>query len=197
MDKQQLQIKHDIRFDIATGRSRKETHWRNKEIQWSDFLEKIKETHFTAETHAEYMASTKTRQDEIKDVGGFVGGYVNNGRRKAENILHRQFITLDIDFGSFAMWEDFLILYDNAAALYSTHKHTPNNPRFRIVAPVDRLMNTDEYIAVARKFAGSLGINNFDDTTFEPSRLMYWPFVQVVKGGQMCFLNPWPVVHQL
>lgn len=172
---QEININNDGSFDIAIGRSRKETHWKNKEIRWSDFLKKVSVTHYTAEKYSEYMGEKKTRQDEIKDVGGFVGGYVNNGRRKSENIIHRQLITLDIDFASNDIWEDFTMLYSNAAAIYSTHKHSPENPRFRLIMPIDRPVAPDEYIAIARRVAGNLDINCFDDTTYEPSRLMYWP----------------------
>lgn len=189
---QNISINVDGSFDIAIGRSRKETHWKNKEIQWSDFLRKISVTHYTAEKYGEYMGEKKTRQDEIKDIGGFVGGYVNNGRRKSENIIHRQLITLDIDFASVDVWEDYLMLYSNAAALYSTHKHSPDNPRYRLIMPIDRPVAPDEYVAIARRVAGNLDINSFDDTTYEPSRLMYWPSTS--KNGEYVFEyqdGPW------
>jgi len=169
------EITHDGTLDISTGRSRREIHWKNKETTWSAFVDRISNTHRTAERYAEYMSAKKTRQDEIKDVGGFVGGYVTDGRRKAENILHRQLITLDIDFCKSDIWEDFRELYGEAAAIYSTHKHCPENPRLRLILPLDRPVTTDEYTAIARRLAGSLDINAFDDTTYEPSRLMYWP----------------------
>lgn len=168
-------LKYDGSLDIATGRSRKETHWRNRETTWGAFVRKIAETHRTAEKLAEYMSEKKTRQDEIKDVGGYVFGYVNNGRRKAENITHRQAVTLDIDFSKGQIWDDFTMLYANAAAIYSTHKHTSESPRLRLVLPLDRPVVSDEYVAIARRIAGDLDINCFDDTTYEPSRLMYWP----------------------
>lgn len=171
----ELLIKHDGPFDIATGRSRKETHWRNRETTWSLFLKRISVTHRTAEKLSEYMSEKKTRQDEIKDVGGFVGGYVNNGRRKAENITHRQLITLDIDFAKGDIWEDFTMMYGCAAAIYSTHKHCADNQRLRLIIPLDRPVGTDQYVAIARRIADSMDINSFDDTTYEPSRLMYWP----------------------
>lgn len=172
---QNISISIDGAFDIAIGRSRKETHWKNKEIQWSDFLRKVSNTYYSAEKYSEYMGEKKARQDEIKDIGGFVGGYINNGRRKSENIIHRQLVTLDIDFASNDIWDDYTLLYSNAAALYSTHKHSLTNPRFRLIMPLDRPVAPDEYVAIARRIAGNLGINSFDDTTYEPCRLMYWP----------------------
>lgn len=189
---QGISITNDGSFDIAVGRSRKETHWRNKEVLWSAFLKKISETHYTAEKYSEYMGEKKTRQDEIKDVGGFVGGYVNNGRRKSENIIHRQLVTLDIDFASYDIWDDYTILYSNAAALYSTHKHSAETPRFRLIMPLDRPVAPDEYVAIARRIAGNLGINSFDDTTYEPCRLMYWPSTS--KNAEYVFKyvdGPW------
>ena len=168
-------LQHDGTIDIATGKSRREITWRNRELTWSDLVSKISETHRTAETYSEYMTAKKIRQDEIKDVGGFVGGHLTAGRRKAGNVSHRQLLTLDADSVTTDVWDDFLMLYGNAAALYSTHKHNPDSPRLRLLIPLKKEVFAAEYEAVARKVAGTLGIENFDHTTFEPSRLMYWP----------------------
>jgi len=187
-----IELKYNGTFDIATGRNRKETHWKNKETTWQDFVNRISNTHHTAETINEYMASKKSRQDEIKDVGGYVGGYITDGRRKPDNIMHRQLITLDVDFSSGGMWEDFTMLYGNAAAIYSTHKHTKESPRLRLILPLDRPVTTDEYTAIARRVAGILDINAFDDTTYQPYRLMYWPSTS--KDGEFYFEyqdGPW------
>lgn len=170
-----INILNDGGFDIATGKHRREINWKNKEIQWSDFVKKVSETHRTAETFKEYMAAKKSRQDEIKDIGGFVGGYLNSGRRKNGNVVHRQLITLDIDFAEATMWEDFTFIYGNAACLYSTHKHCSDSPRYRLILPLDRPVFAEEYQAIARRIAENLGIDNFDHTTFQPLRLMYWP----------------------
>lgn len=162
-------------FDIATGFSRKETNWKNEEITWSQLIAKLETTHRTFETHAQYLKFDKDQQDRIKDIGGFVGGYINSGRRKIGNILHRQLITLDIDFAPPGFWEDFTLVFGNASVLYSTHKHTANSPRLRLILPMNRPVMADEYQAIARKIAGVLDIEYFDPTTFETNRLMYWP----------------------
>lgn len=180
-----INIQHDGLLNIATGRSRRETNWKNKEWQWSELVSKLSETHRTAETYAEYVTSKKTRQDEIKDIGGFVGGYLSNGRRKTANVLNRQLITLDLDFASADVWIDFTLMYGNAAVLYSTHKHSEDQPRYRLVMPLDREVMTDEYEAISRKLAGILGIEYFDHTTFQAERLMYWPSTS--KDGQYIF----------
>lgn len=174
-----IHLKNDGLLDIATGRSREEKNWRNKEMLLSELFNRLSQTHRTAETYSEYMAAKKSRQDEIKDVGGFVGGLLSSGRRKKENVVHRQIITLDLDFindGSTAdgIWDDFNMLYGNAACVYSTHKHDAHSPRLRFVLPLDRTVSSDEYIAIARRIAGNINIEYFDPTGFQPHRLMYW-----------------------
>jgi len=180
-----MQLQYDFRLDIATGRSRKETAWKNKQVDWSAILDKIAVTHRTAELYKDYLAAKKERQDEIKDIGGFVGGFLTSGRRKSANVMERQLITLDIDHGPADIWEDYKLQYDNAAALYSTHKHSAETPRYRLLIVLDRAVFADQYEAIARRIAGTLGINYFDDTTFEAARLMYWP--STAKDGEYVF----------
>lgn len=185
-------IHHNGPFDIAIGKHRRETSWKNKEWLWSDLVKRVSVTHTTAETLGEYVSAKKTRQDEIKDVGGFVGGYLSGGKRGKSTVLHRQLITLDIDHADPGIYDDFVMLYDCAGAAYSTHKHTPEHPRLRLILPLDRPVMPDEYIAISRRIAGNLGIENFDHTTFEPSRLMYWPSTS--KGAEYFFEyqdGPW------
>jgi len=185
-------VEYDGMLDIAIGGSRKAKVWNNKNIKWPDLLEKLSKTHRTAETFQEYMTAEKPRQDDIKDVGGFVGGYLTEGQRKAATVQYRQLLTLDVDYGKLGMWDDFTLCYDNAAVLYTTHKHCPDNPRFRLLFPLDRPVNPDEYEAIGRRVASGLGIDNFDPTTFEPARLMYWPSTS--KDGEYVFYyqdGPW------
>lgn len=173
-----MEVQCDGAFDLATGKSRKETSWKNKEWRWSEFLDRIKETHRTAETLAEYKAAKVDRQAEIKDIGGFVGGYIEGGRRKVGSISYRQLVTLDLDFVKMPvadLWDLFCMLFGCSGAIYSTHKHTDGSPRLRLIIPLDRQVTPEEYIAISRRIAGSIGIEMFDDSTFEPSRLMYWP----------------------
>ena len=174
-----IQLTHDGEFDIALGKSRHEVAFKNKVWKWSDFVTRVSITHRTHETYREYVAAKPAVQSEIKDCGCFVGGFIATGRRKSSNLLHRQIITLDIDhlapglFGG--MWDDIQSVYGNAACLYSTHKHSLETPRYRLIMPLDRPVGPDEYEAIGRRIAGNLGIESFDHTTFQPSRLMYWP----------------------
>ena len=171
-------VKHDGKLRIATGRNVKDTKWKNQEWDWSYLLWRMSESEETYETHAEFMALPKAEQDRIKDIGGFVGGSLKGGRRKAGFVENRQLVTLDADqvtedTGSFLARIGAAV--DGAYAVYSTHKHTTDKPRLRLVIPLSRTVSPDEHEAVARKLADKIGIDVFDDTTYEANRLMFWP----------------------
>lgn len=166
-------VSHDKALDVALGVSRKTKKWKNKPLKWSELLDRLAKTTRTAETVAEYKAMSRDQQSAIKDVGGFVGGYCNNGSRS--DIRHRSVLCLDADFADAELWPDWELLYGNAAALYSTHKHTDNKPRLRLVVPLSRDVTPDEYQAIGRRVADTLGIDKFDDTSYQPQRMMYWP----------------------
>lgn len=170
-------VKHNGDLLISTGRSRYETAWKNKTMSWAALLNRLSRSMETPETHAEYMKMGKEQQDKIKDIGGFVGGHLKDGRRKTGYVVARQLLTLDLDFPPAEFWDDIVnnLEIDSALAVYSTHKHTKAKPRYRLIMPLDREVTPDEYEAIARKIAEKIGIDYFDDSTFQPTRLMYWP----------------------
>lgn len=190
-----IRLKHNIEeIDISLGRYAYETKWRNKKWSWEKFVNRISEAHYTHETHDEYMAMKKPLQDKIKDVGGYVGGYLTNGRRGAKNVLHRQLIALDLDFAPKDFDAALELTWGNAYAIYSTHKHTPKNPRLRLIMPLDRPVAADEYEAIARKIAGELEIEWFDPTTFQPERLMFWPSTSSDGEYEFSYLDAPPLI---
>nr|WP_222928633.1 virulence-associated E family protein [Halobacillus karajensis] len=172
---EKVKIKHDGSITIATGKSRKEMKWKNKEMLWSDLLQRLSNTTRTRESFSEYMKMSKSQQDDVKDVGGFVGGTLRNGRRKADSVGWRQVVTLDADHIKGDLWSSIEIMFDYACCIYSTHKHKEDKPRLRFVFPLSRPVKPDEYQAISRKIAADIGIDFFDDTTYQAHRLMYWP----------------------
>lgn len=170
-----IDIKNDMKLAIATGRSRKETSWRNEDMMWSELVRRLSQTVRTKETYSEYIALKKAEQDDIKDVGGFVGGFITGGLRKKGNIAFRSVITLDLDYAHMNMYDDFCMLYGYASCVYSTHKHTSKKPRLRLVIPLKNTVSSEQYEPIARKIAQWVGIDMFDDTTYQAGRLMYWP----------------------
>lgn len=181
---------------IAVADSRKSGRWSNEIWDWQTFTERCAETRRTDETLSDYLNMTKDRQSDIKDVGGFVGGHLTDekaGRTKS-NIARRSCLTLDIDHAPADLWERFKKAYTGAAVCYSTHKHTPESPRLRIVIPFDRDTTPEEYQAVSRMFCKDAGLLEYADrTTHDINRLFFWAstsadaefFTRKQEGGQL------------
>lgn len=170
---------------ISVAKSRKSKLWSKKELTWSEFVESLKKPIVTDETQEEYFNMPKAQQDEIKDVGGFVGGELKDGRRKSDHVINRCILTLDADYAN-KDFNDYINMFFNFTyCIYSTHKHTKDNPRFRLIIPLSRTCDVEEYEAVARMVAKDIDINLFDDTTYQPHRLMYYPSVS--KDGEYIF----------
>lgn len=162
---------------ISTAGSRKATNWPKSILLWSEFVEKLKNPVRSTETLEQYLSFPKAKQDELKDVGGFVGGTFLGDRRKAAYVEGRDLVTLDLDNMPTGKTEDILKRVDGlgcGALIYSTRKHAEYAPRLRVVIPLDRTSTADEYEPAARKLASLIGMEFCDPTTFEASRLMYW-----------------------
>lgn len=170
-----MQTRTDTQISLAIGRSSRSKLWKNTTTLWSEFCERLKESTKTRETLREFIQASKDEQHQIKDVGGYVGGYLRNGKRSPNSVVERSVLTLDVDFATTDFFELFTMLFDNAAFIHATHKHSSLEPRYRLIIPIDRGCSADEYQAVARKVAGDIGIEMFDNTTFEVNRLMFWP----------------------
>ena len=165
-----------VELDISFGKSRTDKNWKIEYLTWDEFVDKLKKVRRTKETMAEYDIMDNFSRGRIKDGPAFVGGFILGGRRKKVNMESRSLITLDADYAD----EDFafnveLILGGKAYAVYSTHSHRDDKPRYRLIVPLSRPVGLDEYAAISRKVASMIGLEQFDKTTFSVHRLMYMP----------------------
>lgn len=155
------------------------------------FKDKVKRT---KETYNEYMNADKLVQLNIKDVGGFIGGETQGNKRTNNVRIKRSILTLDIDTkypNIFQYLQRNVYFY---SIVHSTHKHNPDENRFRLIAPLSREVNEDEYEALGRRIAFSIENSKtetlqglFDETTFQPNRLMFYPSVSS-DGEYICEL---------
>ena len=169
---------YDRTLTISVGGSRKSTSWAATEITWAALRERLRTPIRGKESHEAYLRMPKAQQDALKDIGGFVGGTLRGGRRKAANVTGRDLVTLDLDAIKRGGSSDVLAAVSAlgcASCVYSTRKHDPARPRLRVVLPLDRTVTAEEYEPIARRVAEWLGIEQADPTTFESWRLMYWP----------------------
>lgn len=160
---------------IATAPSRNSKRWRTVDVSWDWMLDKLRSPVRTGETVAEWGRMSREEKASRKDVGGFVGGALEGGRRVNGAVKERWLLTLDADDAGPNDWEDISSLYDWRMCVYSTHSHTPQRPRLRWIIPLKRAVSPEEYQAIARKMAELIGIETMDPTTYQPERLMYWP----------------------
>jgi len=163
------------KLKIANGDSRTAVKWSNKEVAFDELCARFETTKRTSETVAEYKKMTKAQKGAVKDVGGFTCCHLREGRRKRENVVGLSMIKLDGD----AVKPDFLAEFERTnkyeCVVYSTHSHTPEEPRLRIIIPAARDMTTDEANAVGRYIAAELSIDQFDPCSYIPHQLMYHP----------------------
>lgn len=160
---------------VSIGNSRMDKKWNLVDMSLDEFRDRIFTTHKTAETIEEYKKLSKAKRDDIKDIGGFVLGELKGGRRRKDCVLSRSGLSLDLDYATPEVMDEIEMFFSFQCYFYSTHQHTPEKPRLRLIIPLSRDVAPDEYVAISRKIAAKIGIEQFDDTTFEPSRLMYWP----------------------
>ena len=171
-------MQNDRKITISAGAGRRATNWIAQTLLVSELWAKLKTPARGAETLAEYLNMKKAQQDDLKDIGGFVGGTLNGPRRKTNNVTGRDIITLDLDNIPSGGTDDILRRVEALGCgycVYSTRKHQPAAPRLRILLPLDRTVSADEYEPIARKMAQFIGLEFADPTTFEVGRLMYWP----------------------
>lgn len=160
---------------IAYGNSRQAKKWSNKTVKFYDLKKRLQSTMYTTESVEEYKKMSKAQRDAAKDHGGFVAGVLKGGRRKVDTVEKRSMIALDGD----RITKEFLDDYENIApytsALYTTHSSTVDGPRVRLIFPLTRDITSEEFVAVSRYLAQMLGIDMFDECSYQPNQLMYWP----------------------
>ena len=178
----------DRSITLSVANSRRSTRWIPTTIKWSEFIKKIEIPTRGKETLDEYLRLPKAKQDDLKDIGGYVGGSLKGLRRKAGEVTGRDIITLDLDHIPAKGTKDIVAKVAKLGCtylIYSTRKHEPNAPRLRVVLLLDRTVTADEYEPIARKAASVIGMEYCDPTTFEVSRLMYFP--SVCKDAEYVF----------
>ena len=179
-------MEHPVKISVCNRKTDKK--YKNQERPWNYLKERNRNPVRTPETAQEYPKLAKTQRDAAKDHGGFVGGWLRGGIRKSGSVLCRTIGVLDAD--KIKQDDDFPAKVKQALSgtdyfLYSTHSHTPAAPRFRVAIRLGREVNEDEYPALMRMVAKEIGIDYFDDSTYQANRMMYWASCPV--NGEFVF----------
>ena len=159
-------------YDIALGLKRSNTTTNRYNWDWAQIVERLRNVQRTEETMQQYAEMSKSQRVEAKDVGFFIGGLCE--KRK---VVYRQLVALDIDEATpdtlpkLREW-----LNGRAYVIHSTHSSTPDNPRYRIVAPLSRTVLCDEYGGIMRILHERLRLP-LDTSTFDFNRIMFLPSI--------------------
>ncbi|MDO4515000.1 MAG: virulence-associated E family protein [Lachnospiraceae bacterium] len=160
---------------IAYGNNRQAKTWVNKTITFEELKDRLKTTIRTPESAEEYAKFNKNKRDQVKDHGGFVAGALKGGRRKIDTVEFRSMVALDGDRIDREFLENYEANAPYTSVLYTTHSSTEADPRVRLVYPLTRDVTPEEFVAVSRYLAQMLGIDYFDECSYQPNQLMYWP----------------------
>ena len=185
---------------IAYGNNRQAKNWTNKSITFEELKERLKVTIRTPESAEEYAKFNKAKRDTVKDHGGFVAGALKGGRRKIDTVEIRSMVALDGDRIDKAFLENYEMNAPYTSLLYTTHSSTEEHQRVRLAYPLTRDVTPEEFVAVSRYLADMLGIDYFDECSYQPNQLMYWPStpsngLYVFKEVGKEWLNPDDILY--
>ncbi len=161
---------------ITEFKNRLSPDGKTKHTTWSDFVERLSHPVITDESLDEYAAMTNEQKTNIKDVGGYVAGEFENGKRKKDFLKNRYVLTIDADDATPDDIDDYQF-YDEPwlYCVHSTHTSTEKNPRLRWLFLLSRPVEAGEYRRLIKYVSQFVGANTLDETTDQPERLMFWP----------------------
>lgn len=173
------------KYSIAVGNSCEAKFWSNEEVTFDELCQRLSKTKYTSETVEQYKHFNKEERNKAKDNGGFVGGKLKGTKRGVSEVLYRSMLTLDLDKAKVDFIDKFTAESKYLSCLYTTHSHTKEEPRCRVIVPLSRDVTPDEYNAIARLFASQFGIEQFDACSFRIAQLMFYPTTP--KNGEFIF----------
>ena len=156
---------------ITTAATKESRRWRNGIVTWEELLEWVEEP------------------SSRKECGGYVLGHLieDPGPRVRENLKARSAISLDADKAKPDFLDRLKLALDGVAWLaHSTFSSTPEEPRYRVIVPLDSPVDADTYTALVRVLLRRI---DPDEVEFDvaastrPEQFMWKPAVP--KGAKL------------
>ena len=138
----------------------------------------VKPTQKTWENLCDYFSSPNPGD---KEGSLFVLAKLPAGRCKNDSVEHVSALVFDVDNKTITpltiqQMEDNLRQLDLKSIIYTTHSHTAQSPRFRVVLAVDKPIPPKTYHTICRTVANYLGVEKYIDTScFNPARRYFEP----------------------
>lgn len=125
------------------------------------------------ERHAVHTGSA-----DDKDGPYFCAALMQGTVRGTVKIVRCTLIVIDIDKMSKRETEKMLFMLSESHLehiIYTTTRHTPESPRYRLVFNPSRTMSIEEYKCVTGQLCEDLAITNPDPASFAPANPMFYP----------------------
>ena len=170
--------------------------FKNSKASWEDIVTGMSKPARSMERQSEYQKWSKAQRLLSKaQAGAFLTGVCEEGSRAKGKVNKRDILCIDYDskdaYQANVAWDavkeivDFGDIFGNPAADLSWIAHTTrshvgdDSPRFRILVPLTRTVNPEEYAFLCRVVAQMLDedMRGFDRTTTEANRVMFYPSV--------------------
>ncbi|MGE0975348.1 primase alpha helix C-terminal domain-containing protein [Staphylococcus cohnii] len=168
-DFNKIKLDNDFRISIIQYNSFYANSFRDFDTwNWSDWLNKLQIPMNHTDKYKRGLVLYGDVKDEVKD-GETILKY-----RKDDNIINRSVITLDYD-----EIIDFKGLYNAICkqlesyswAFHTTHSHTTDKPRIRLMVPLNEPVSAEDYRKYSRALANHIGYE-VDEASFVPSQVM-------------------------
>lgn len=165
---------------IYTAASRKTPVLQAAPMDTKTFFDRLEISQTLPVTRDAYTKLSKGKQDDLKDIGAYIAGDLQGGRRKAGCVLTRSAAVIDLDNlppGSTDEVIRRVEAIEICCVIHSTAKHSPATPRLRLIAPFSEDILADQCAPVVRLLCKAIQpeMTWFDPSTDEAGRLMYWP----------------------
>lgn len=169
-----------VRF--AEGKSRNFAKAENRQLGWGHFQNKIKKPFVTPEKRKEFNRLSKGDQDNLKAIAGwFSGAQCEGGYRNLRNILPRNLVTIDMDYlpesAPDLITMGALGISGFEFSAHSSRRHTPEEPRIRVIIPMTRRVDRDEYTAIVRIIGYMIDdeMKWVDPVSYRAAQMMFYP----------------------
>lgn len=158
-------------YPVALATKRDSKHWTMDTVSWDDLISWV-ENPGTRKEAGNYVLGT-LEPTTVRHPGA--KRECTNLHRNKRAVRDRWCVTLDVDHPRRGFFDEIQLLWQHRALLHTTHSSTPDEPRYRMLVPLDRTVTPEEYSACAIALMDQLGAKQFDHGSREPERYMFKP----------------------
>lgn len=169
---EQVKLQHDFKVNVIEYKNLySDSFVQNNILLWSEWINRLQTPMNNDDKYKRGLVLYGDVKDMEKD-GNLIQKYRND-----ENIINRNTLALDYDDIT-----DFKGLYNAICkhlegyswAFHTTYNHTTDNPRIRLMVPLNNPVSSDDYRKYTQSLAKKIGYK-IDEGSYQPSRAMALP----------------------